>query len=123
MENMIKVLSVQPLAEPEVVEIGSDLAGLQAAVGGYIELVYPYEDMVAILCDEEGKLKNRPYNRALRDEDGHIYDVVAGPMYVVGMGDDGVTTLPDDLIAKYQKVFSRPEHIVQEDGKIIVMTI
>ena len=43
---------------------------LQAAVGGDIQAVYPYEDPVALICNEEGKLLGLPLNRALFDDDG-----------------------------------------------------
>ena len=46
---------------------------LQHEVGGYIEAIYPCEDPVALVCNEEGKLEGLPLNRALRDEDGDIY--------------------------------------------------
>ena len=36
---------------------------------------YPYEDPVALVCNEEGKLEGLPLNRALRDEDGDIYSL------------------------------------------------
>ena len=35
--------------------------------------IYPYEDPVALVCNEEGKREGLPLNRALRDEDGDIY--------------------------------------------------
>lgn len=44
----------------------------QHEVGGHIQAVYPHDDPVAIICDEEGKRKGSPLNRALRDEDGHV---------------------------------------------------
>ena len=57
---------------------------MQHEVGGHIEAIYPYEDPVALVCNEEGKLEGLPLIRALRDEDGDIYDVVAGTFMVVG---------------------------------------
>ena len=54
-------------------EIDSGLESLQHEVGGYIEAIYPYEDPVALVCNEEGELEGLPLNRALRDEDGDIY--------------------------------------------------
>ena len=56
---------------------------LQHEVGGYIEAIYPYEDPVALVCNEEGKLEGLPLNRAPRDEDGDIYDVVAGTLSLI----------------------------------------
>ena len=45
------------------------------------------------VCNEEGKLEGLPLNRALRDEDGDIYDVVAGTFMVVGLTDDSFGSL------------------------------
>ena len=83
-DSTIAVLVVEPGKEPYVKEIDSGLESLQHEVGGCIEAIYPYEDPVALVCNEEGKLEGLPLNRALRDEDGDIYDVVAGTFMVVG---------------------------------------
>ena len=72
-DSTIAVLIVEPGKEPYVKEIDSNLKSLQHEVGGYIEAIYPYEDPVALVCNEEGKLEGLPLNRALRDEDGDIY--------------------------------------------------
>ncbi|MFR8735856.1 MAG: DUF3846 domain-containing protein [Butyricicoccus sp.] len=76
--DTMTVLLVQPNAYPKVIQIGLALEDLQHAVDGDIEAVYPFEDSVGVICNEEGKLRGLPANRALRDEDGHIYDVIAG---------------------------------------------
>ena len=55
-QEKLKVLMVEPQKEPCAVEIPAGLKGLQMAVGGYIEAVYPYEEPVALVCNEEGKL-------------------------------------------------------------------
>ena len=50
-------------------EYNSSLESLQAAVGGgLIEAVYPFEEEVAIVCNEEGKINGMPLNRALYTE-------------------------------------------------------
>ena len=74
-ETMI-VLLVEPEKYPRPVEIGTDLEDLQKAVGGYIEVTYPFDENVGIVMNEEGKLEGLPLNRALRDDEGQIYDVV-----------------------------------------------
>jgi hypothetical protein len=52
-------------------------------VGGLVEAIYPFEDEeLALICNEEGKLLGLTYNRALRDEDGRIYDVIAGTFFL-----------------------------------------
>lgn len=56
-EGPITVLVVEPGKTPYVKEIDSGLVSLQSEVGGWIEAVYPFEDPVAIVCNEEGKLE------------------------------------------------------------------
>lgn len=47
----MNVLLVQPESYPKAVTIGSDLESLQAAVGGSIEVVYPFEDNVGLIIN------------------------------------------------------------------------
>ena len=50
----MEVLLVEPGKEARIAEIGGDLKSLQAAVGGYIEATYPFDDSVALVCNDEG---------------------------------------------------------------------
>ena len=47
----MKVLMVQPGEIPHETDIEPGLRSLQAAVGGNIQAVYPYEDPVALICN------------------------------------------------------------------------
>ena len=79
----MKILVVDPLKTPYVKDISGSLASMQAVVGGYIQAIYPFEDgELALICNEEGKLVGLPFNRALRDEEGRVYDVVAGTFFL-----------------------------------------
>ena len=88
-ENTLSVLKIAPGQYPQQVEIDNDLKALQQAVGGSIDASYPFEDPVAIVYNDDGKLMGLPLNRALRDEDGQMYDAVAGTFLVVGLGEIG----------------------------------
>ncbi len=55
-ENQINVLYVEPKKVPVAAVIGKELESYQEAVGGMIEVIYPFDDMVCIVCNEEGKL-------------------------------------------------------------------
>ena len=118
--NILAVV-VEPGKKPEIREIDSSLEGLQALVGGYIQVVYPYEDPVAIVCNEEGKLEGQPLNRALRDEDGDIYDIVAGTFAVVGLTDDSFGSLDGDLALRYAKLFEQPEQFAKLGDRIVAI--
>jgi hypothetical protein len=79
----MKILIVEPLKIPYTKEISGSLASMQAVVGGYIQAIYPFEDgELALICNEEGKLVGLPFNRALRDEEGRVYDIVAGTFFL-----------------------------------------
>ena len=101
----ITVLVLEPCKEPYVKSIDNTLSSLQNEVGGYIQAVYPYEDPVALIVHEEGKLIGLPYNRPLADEDGHIYDVIVGTSLVVGLTEDNFGSLSQELIDKYTEFF------------------
>lgn len=58
----MQALIVEPMKPPYVKEIGEELEDLQHEVGGYIEAIYPFEDEVAIICNEEGKDKLTVYD-------------------------------------------------------------
>lgn len=67
-ENRISVLLVEPDRYPRTIEIDDTLEAMQAVVGGDIEEYMPFEDEVAIVCNEEGKLIGLPPNRAIYAE-------------------------------------------------------
>ena len=117
----MKVLVVEPMKKPYVKEIDSGLASLQNEVGGYIQAVYPWEEMCAIVCDEEAKLTGKELNRALRDKDGHIYDIVAGTFLIVGLSEDDFTSLTDEQIQKFSKKFAMPETFLRIGGRLLVV--
>ena len=100
-------------------QIGDDLQSMQALVGGYIQAVYPYEEPVALICCESGKLDGLPLNRALRDSDGDIYDIVAGNFFIVGLGESDFTDLPHELAERFAEQFRQPEMFMRVDDKIV----
>ena len=93
-KNTLTVLEIAPGQYPKQVEIDPDLKALQQAVGGNIGASYPFSDPVAIVYNDDGKLMGLPLNRALRDEDGQMYDAVAGNLSGGGAGRGGFC-IPD----------------------------
>ena len=117
----MKVLVVEPEKEPYVKEISSGLSSLQKEVGGFIEAVYPFEDPVAIICNEEGKLEGLPLNRALRDEDGHVYDIIAGTFLIAGLSEDNFCSLDDAQIEKFSAMYKSPELFMRFGSRTLVI--
>lgn len=117
------VLLVKPNMYPQRVQIGCELEDLQKAVGGDIEAVYPYEDPVALIIHDEGKLVGKELNRALRDDEGNLYDIVAGDMLVVGLGEEDFSSLSPELMKKYEDHFHQPEMFVRMGRSIMALPL
>lgn len=115
------VLAVMPGKAPERMELDGSLQSMQDFVGGNIQAVYPFTDPVAIVCNDEGKLLGLGYNRALRDDDGNIYDILCGPFFVCGLGEENFASLPEDLLKKYAQHFQHPELFLRIGESLMVV--
>lgn len=65
----MRVVLLEPGKQARITEIDRSLHGMQRAVGGGIEAMYPFEEPVCIVCNREGKNNGLPLNRAIREED------------------------------------------------------
>lgn len=119
----MNVLMVEPGKAPYETQIKNDLESLQREVGGDIEAVYPYEEPVALLCCGTSKLDGMPLNRALRDSDGDIYDIIAGKFFIVGLGEEDFTDLPHELAERFAEQFQQPEAFMRVGEKIVAVPI
>lgn len=122
-KEQLDVLLVKPGMYPQAVQIGGELEDLQKAVGGDIEAVYPYNEPVALIVNDEGKLNGSELNRALRDNDGQIYDIVAGDFLVVGLGEENFASLSPQLMEKFEKEFHQPEMFVRMGRSIMALPL
>ncbi len=122
-KEQLDVLLVKPGMYPQAVQIGSELEDLQKAVGGDIEAVYPYNEPVALIVNDEGKLNGSELNRALRDNEGQIYDIVAGDFLVVGLGEENFASLSPQLMEKFEKEFHQPEMFVRMGRSIMALPL
>ena len=122
-KNTLTVLEIAPGQYPKQVEIDPDLKALQQAVGGNIGASYPFSDPVAIVYNDDGKLMGLPLNRALRDEDGQMYDAVAGTFLVVGLGEEDFASLTPEMAQKYERLFHQPEDFIRLGHRIMVVRV
>ena len=84
---------------------------------------YPFDDPVAIVCNEDGKLNHMELNRALYTEDGEMFDIVAGPMFVCGLGEEDFASLQGELLEKYLEKYKQPETFIKIGSDILAMKI
>lgn len=119
----ITVLVLEPMKKPYVKEIEHTLGNLQKEVGGSIEAVYPFEDKVAIICNDEHKFNGMPMNRCLRDQDGEIYDILGGNLLVVGLTEYDFGSLTPEQVEKFSDYFQTPEMFMNINGSLLVLPV
>ncbi|MEE0958134.1 MAG: DUF3846 domain-containing protein [Ruminococcus sp.] len=104
----MKVIIVKPFTNPFVKEIKGDLESMQAVVGGYIQAIYPFDDEVALVCNEEGKINGLMPNRYLLNRNNGICDYICGDFFLcyAPCDSENFESMPDNLIDKYIAKFS-----------------
>lgn len=111
---MMQIVLVEPNKAARPVEIEDNLHAMQALVGGPIQALYPWEDPVALICNDEGKILGLPLNRVLGD-----YEIIAGTFFICGIQGENFSGLTEQQIQKYQQMFRSPEKIINTPGGIL----
>lgn len=73
------------------------------------------------VCNEEGKLQGLPLNRALRDDDNRIYDIVAGTFFVCDCSTENFKSLNEEQLKRYTEKYKRPERFMRVDDQILAI--
>lgn len=114
----MKVLIVEPGKHPRKADISDTLHSLQQTVGGYIQAVYPWDDPVAVVCDEEGLLKQSEFNRLVAPE-----VAIFGTFFICGLGEEDFDDLPDDLMEKYSRLLHEPQVLFDTPAGQVAISI
>ena len=120
-KNQITVLYLQVGKLPQTVSIDNSLEAMQQLVGGYIEEYMPFDDEVALICNEEGKMNGSSLNRAVYDEHSkEMIEIIAGDFFIAyaPVGSENFKSLPKDLEKKYAEKFKYPERFYKQNGQI-----
>lgn len=100
----MKILIVEPGKHPRIEEITGSLKSMQEIVGGYIQAIYPFDDPIALVCDEEGLFKGTKWNRRISKD-----CAIKGPFFLCGLDEEDFADLPDALVDQYIQRFWEPE--------------
>ena len=119
----MKVLVVEPQKPCRVQEIES-LTDMQQLVGGDIEAVYPFQELVAVVCNADGKALGLPMNRPLLDKDYLPYDIIRGTFFIAGLGQEDFISLTDEQIQRYKSLYDNVQTLpvrtaTGEQGRIV----
>lgn len=120
-DEQIKVILVQEGKLAKSVSIENKLEAMQELVGGQIEEYMPFEDEVAIICNEEGKIRSLPLNRAIYAEaTNEMIEIIAGDFFLAyaPIDSEKFESLPKELEEKYLKKFKKPEKFIKLNNEI-----
>ena len=114
----MNVLVVEPGFLPYEKEISDSLnsdehlRALQEIVGGWIEAIYPYDEEVAIVCNEEGLINGLPFNRSVPGGYGGVF----GTFFICGLSEDSFCSLPPDLMERFKSEYAYSEILIGAEG-------
>lgn len=107
----MNVLVVEPGMAPYEKEING-LEEMQATVGGLIQAIYPFKDLVGVVCNEEGLLLGLDFNRSMPGG----YGGVVGTFFVCGLGDEDFCSLTPEQMDQFKKYFHNAEILLGIQG-------
>lgn len=120
--EMISVLLIEPGKYPKEIKIEDSLEAMQELVDGHIEEYMPFDDDVAIICNEEGKMNGLPLNRAIYTQDKEMVDIICGKFFIAyaPLESESFLSMPEDMMKKYKEQFKYPERFSKDHtGNII----
>lgn len=110
----MKVLICEPGKYAQEADIPHTLEAMQAIVGGIIQATYPYEEPVAVVCNDEGLLLGLPLNRKL-DE----FHIIAGTFFLCGLGAEDFTDLSPEFMGQFQAKLYYPHRFIKVGQMIL----
>ena len=107
----MKVLVVEPYYAPYEKEING-LHEMQAVVGGLIQPIYPYQEQVTVVCNEEGLIRGLPFNRSVEGGYGGVF----GTFFVCGLTEENFCSLTPEQMERFKKKFHNAEILIDAKG-------
>lgn len=89
----MRVIRKRPGEAWEPIEVENELKPLQQAVGGYLES-FTFAEDACVLCDEEGRLKGKPYNTTVCGVP------FVGTVLIVGVAGEDFSDLTEQMEAR-----------------------
>lgn len=111
----MKVLVVEPGFAPFEKEL-KGLREMQALVGGTIQAIYPFEEQVAVVCNDDAITLHMPFNRSMEGGYGGVF----GTFFMVGLGEEDFISLTPEQVERYKEKFHEAEILLGVDGNELV---
>ena len=100
----MQVVIVEPKKKPTVQNIDDGFEAMQKIVGGTIQAIYPFEEPIALICNDEG-------------------NIVAGTFFLCGAtaSSDRFDSLTEEQVQHFLKRFSASEQFVRVGDAVFVL--
>ena len=123
MENkkMMNVLVVEAGKKAVVTEIEDTLDTMQAIVGGYIDVTYPFPDPVGIILNDEGIYNDACLPNRFVAQEGTISGILCGTFIVAGLYKENFRSLTKKEMEYYLHYYNEdngPQFYIQAGEKI-----
>jgi len=124
----ITVIYVRPGKIPQIMEMEESLPAMQQMVGGMIEEYMPFYSEtderiqdVALICNDEGKVRRMMPNRTIYGEDGEHLDVICGDFFLcyAPMESERFLSMPEDLQQVFYEKFYYPELFYETENGVV----
>lgn len=117
----MKILLVEPGKAPVEKEIAGTLASMQKTVGGTIQAIYPFDEPVVLICNDDGKLLNLPMCRFIHETG----DIIFGSFFVCAApaNSQSFASLSDEQMKRYSARFRAAELFVPQNDAIFVLKL
>ena len=107
--NDFCIVKLEPGQAPEFTYIEDTLQTMLDLLGGSMEATFPWED-VALLGNELSKVFPMPPNFVLINQrTGKAIDVICGPCFICGVGEEDFASLSPELAEKYLEIFENAD--------------
>lgn len=111
----MKVLFIEPLKKPRLIDIPDDPDSMCGLVKGLIACIYPWDDEVGLVHNDNAIAQGLQPNRVVGR------NIIFGPFFLAGLGEEDFTDFPENLVDKYSKLFAFPELFLPcPDGSLSV---
>ena len=124
----ITIIHVRPGKIPQIVEMEDSLKAMQQMVGGMIGEYMPFYSAdderiqdVALICNDEGKMRRMMPNRTVYGENGEPLDVICGDFFLcyAPMESERFLSMPEDLQKVFYEKFYYPELFYESDKGLV----
>ena len=104
------------MVEPGYAPYEKTIPNKQELIAGLITAIYPYEELVAIVANDEGILLGMDFNRSVEGGYGGVF----GPFFVCGLTEDDFCSLPPDQMERFKKKFHKAELLLGVRGNDLI---